>query len=123
MRETIETITQRKQAHEQIAAIVAASAKVATPERYTQVQRMVCELVPSRWKFGTSQWENLVWNFTCKLALEEEMPENRDWLSPAQVEMVLTYVLYCLALELGLIDLPWNAYIRDLCFEMIEIQN
>lgn len=120
MRETMETIAQRKQAHEQIAAIVAASAKVATPERYEQVRQMVNELVPSRWKFGTSQWENLVWNPTCKLALEEEMPENRDWLSPEQVEMVLAYVLYCLALECGLIDLHWNAYMRDLCYEIIS---
>jgi hypothetical protein len=120
MRDTTETIARRNQASKQIAAIVAASAKVATPERYTQIQQMVCVLLPSQWKFGTSRWENLVWNPTCKLALEEEMPENRDWLSPAQVEIVLAYVLYCLALELGIIDLPWNAYMRDLCFEMIE---
>jgi len=119
MRESIETREQRKQAHEQINNLVATSAKVATPERYEQVRRMINELVPSMWKFGTSRWEILVWNFTCKLALEEEMPANRDWLSPAQVEMVLQYALYCLALEAGLIDLPWNAYMRDLCYEVI----
>jgi len=120
MRETTETREQRKQAHEQINNIVASSAKVATPERYEQAQQMVCVMLPSRWKFGTSKWENLVWNPTCKLALEEEMPENRDWLTPEQVEMVLAYVLYCLALEVGLINLPWDAYLRDLCFEIIS---